>query len=507
MKNGASSTRKHRWRRDTVELAAVFTAVAVADLVADVVGHSHDGPAVLIVSALALAATALWHTWWTHRHTHAPPGPEPGDIGSSTDTSGSAARFGSAVPAVPAVPAASAPQGDAAEPGSGTEPLWRIRVTVADTPGSLAALCRALAELSVNIVSMQAHPLAAGTVDEFLVRAPRHLAADALARALVAAGGTEVWLERADAHDLVDVPTRILSLATRTALDGAELPLALRQLFGRCTIRTLPAVAVAATAGSPAPPHEDSCDGGSMRLRDPSGGVLELTRDQPPFTPTEFARARALVALDSRLGPRVPGHRSVLRLPAGAQITVRRAEPGDRAAAVAMHERCGTETLRRRYHGPVSDADRYLGHLLEPRYGQTLAVEGEHGELVALGHLLWDDDAAEIAVLVEDAWQRRGIGARLVRRLAEQAVAAGIGEVYAVTTASNTGMVATLRQLGVPLDYQVEDGTLTVTAHLSAGLPAPENHTENHIGNPIGTCADGSAGELRGDEAGQQPRR
>jgi hypothetical protein len=52
---------------------------------------------------------------------------------------------------------------------------------------------------------------------------------------------------------------------------------------------------------------------------------------------------------------------------------------------------------------------------------------------------------------------------------------AGIDEVYAVTTASNSGMIATLRRLGLPLDYQVEDGTLVITAHLaheSAEAPA-----------------------------------
>ncbi|MEY9967173.1 RimJ/RimL family protein N-acetyltransferase [Streptacidiphilus sp. MAP12-16] len=425
------TNRKHKWRRDTVELSAVFLAVALADLVANVVVHGHDGPMLLVASAVALIATAAWHSWWSHRHPHAPPGPAPGDIVVSS--------------------AALAPEEQA---------LWRVRATVPDSPGSLATLCRALADLPVNIISMQAHPLAEETVDEFVVQAHSDTPPQEITRAVVAAGGTEVWLERADAHDLVDVPTRILNLATRTALDAAELPLALRQLFGRCTIRSIPGEI-----------DEDELDGSTMRLRDPSGGVLVVDRDEPPFTPTEFARARALIELDAQLGPRVPDTRAVLTLPiggepTGSELTVRRADPSDRSAAVALHERCSTRTLRQRYHGPAADTDRYLGHLLEPRYGQTLTVETLDGDLVALGHLMWDDDSAEIAVLVEDAWQRRGLGSELVRRLVELAQDAGIGEVYAVTTSSNSGMVATLRRLGVPLDYQVEDGTLVITAHL-----------------------------------------
>ncbi|MGW1863279.1 GNAT family N-acetyltransferase, partial [Streptomyces collinus] len=70
----------HHWRRDLVELAALFTAVAVADAVANLIGHGPDGPALLVISALALAATAGFHTWWARRHGHAPP--PAGDTGA-----------------------------------------------------------------------------------------------------------------------------------------------------------------------------------------------------------------------------------------------------------------------------------------------------------------------------------------------------------------------------------------------------------------------------------------
>ncbi|MEU9045056.1 MULTISPECIES: hypothetical protein [unclassified Kitasatospora] len=62
--------RDRRWRRDTVELAAVFLSVTAADLIAKVVVHGPDGPVVLGTSALALLATAVLHSWWS---PHAPP--------------------------------------------------------------------------------------------------------------------------------------------------------------------------------------------------------------------------------------------------------------------------------------------------------------------------------------------------------------------------------------------------------------------------------------------------
>ncbi|NUJ99913.1 GNAT family N-acetyltransferase [Streptomyces lunaelactis] len=445
-----SARRPHHWRRDLVELAALFTAVVIADAVANMIGHGPDGPFLLIVSAVTLVATAAFHTWWARRHSHAPP---------------------------TATPAAADVAGDTG-PDLYETALWRMRTTVRDAPGSLAALCIALAGHGVDILTLQTHPLAEGTVDEFLLRAPASLQAKQLTREISESGGRNTWIERADAHDLVDTPTRVLGLATRTALDAAELPLALRQLLGRCTIHSLPAVSLTGRPTGEPPPVEGVLEDTVMRLRDPNGGAITVERPYLPFTPTEFARARALVELDARLGPRIPRSQDVLTLPEGNEITVRRADQSDVEAALAMHERCSQRTLGLRYHGPVSHADRYLNHLLSPRFGRTLAVQTASGRLVALGHLLWDGDETEVALLVEDEWQRRGIGSELLGRLVALAIEAGCGSVYAVTQSSNTGMVAAMRGLDLPLDYQIEEGILVVTARLDATPVLPHSRYE-----------------------------
>ncbi|MEU4926178.1 GNAT family N-acetyltransferase [Streptomyces yokosukanensis] len=461
----------HHWRRDLVELAALFTAVAVADAVANLIGHGPDGPTLLVVSALVLAATAGFHTWWARRHGHAPPADDTG-----------------ARPAAGARPAG--PTEQPAGPADGVadaSALWRMRTTVQDEPGSLATLCTALAERRVDILSLQTHPLADGTVDEFLLRAPTALAAAEITRAVSLAGGDSTWIERADAHDLVDVPTRVLGLAARTALDAAELPLALRQLLGRCTIRSLPGTPAGADRGAKPVPVEGVLEDTVMRLRAPEGAVLTVERPYLPFTPTEFARARALVELDNRLGPRIPRGKDVLTLPEGADITVRRVDTGDLPAARAMHERCSPRTLDLRYHGPVNDADRYLNHLLSPRFGRTLAAQSASGRIVGLGHLLWDGDETEVALLIEDEWQQRGIGGELLGRLVAMAVEAGCESVYAVTQASNTGMVAAMRRLELPLDYQIEEGTLVITARLNAAAAVarpPYDTARRYPGDP-----------------------
>ncbi|MFF2141588.1 GNAT family N-acetyltransferase [Kitasatospora sp. NPDC058190] len=208
-------------------------------------------------------------------------------------------------------------------------------------------------------------------------------------------------------------------------------------------------------------------DGQAARLPALTGGPYRQARPHPaPTRPDAQARLSAQ-AVDEV---------SRLPLPDGTELLLRPAGPDDKAAALAMHDRCSPTALRLRYHGPVRDAGRYLDHLLDARHGRSLAVTAPDGRLLALGHLMWDDGEAELAVLVEDAWQRHGLGLALLRRLTAAARAAGIGTVYAVTQAANAALIAAMRRLAAPLDFRAEDGTLVITATLAGGTalaPAP----------------------------------
>ncbi|MEV7926619.1 MULTISPECIES: GNAT family N-acetyltransferase [unclassified Kitasatospora] len=200
-------------------------------------------------------------------------------------------------------------------------------------------------------------------------------------------------------------------------------------------------------------------EGQAARLPALTGGPLRSARPHPPVD-----RPRAVTDPDREAPSR-------LTLADGTALTLRPAGPADRAAALAMHLRCSPASLRLRYHGPVRDAGRYLDHLLDARHGHSLAATAADGRIVALGHLMWDDDEAELAVLVEDAWQRRGLGPALLRQLSAAARAAGVTTVYAVTHASNTGLITAMRRLAAPLDFRAEDGTLVITATLAADEP------------------------------------
>ena len=255
------------WRREIIELAVLFLAVGTAGLFTEVLGRRHYGWSLLMALGAALLAASVLQWWW---RAHGP-----GRLRATT-------------------PFVSVRRADGldAELGEWDESLnlWRIRAAVRDRPGSLAAVCERLAGLGANIVGLQVHPLGVGVLDEFLVNVPAAVGGEALAAA-VAAGGAQVSLvDRAARHDLTDAPARVLTLATRLAAGDAGLPAALHDLFGQCAVTWDPREAA-----------EASCVGTVITLADPGGGTLLVTRETLDFTPTEFARARALVGLCGEL--------------------------------------------------------------------------------------------------------------------------------------------------------------------------------------------------------------
>jgi len=255
------------WRREIIELAVLFLAVGTAGLFTEMLGRRHYGWSLLIALGAALLAASVLQWWW---RVHGP-----GRLRATT----------------PFVSVRTADGIDAAlDEWQDDLNLWRVRAALRDRPGSLAAVCERLGAIGANIVGLQVHPLGEGVLDEFLLDVPPSVDAATLAAA-VASGRAEVSLvDRAARDDLTDAPARVLTLAARLAAGDAGLPVALHDLFGQCAV-----------TWDPREVPEASCSGTLMTLSDPSGGTLLVTREVLAFTPTEFARARALVGLCGEL--------------------------------------------------------------------------------------------------------------------------------------------------------------------------------------------------------------
>ena len=70
--------------------------------------------------------------------------------------------------------------------------LWKIRIRLADRPGTLAELARECGESGVNILAMQVFPGIESVTDELVVRLPGSWGADEVCDLVARAGASFV---------------------------------------------------------------------------------------------------------------------------------------------------------------------------------------------------------------------------------------------------------------------------------------------------------------------------
>ncbi len=263
VRNGGRHLQHHArsWRREILELAALFLAVGVAHLLATLLGHQQPGPVVLVGLGVALIAASAMHK----------------RLGPLTRRP----RRGSALPVAD----------DAGSPMA----LWRVRMRVVERPGRLAQVAAAFGRLRCDILALHIAPTGSSAItpagcdalDEFVVEAPRELTPGVLSAALAEAGGRDVVIVPAQVKDLTDPAVQALVLAQRVGADPGSLPEALAELLRVSEIEWRR--------------PGDTVDEGAelnttMVISVNPDRTLLIRRPGLPFTPTEAARAAALTA-------------------------------------------------------------------------------------------------------------------------------------------------------------------------------------------------------------------
>jgi GNAT superfamily N-acetyltransferase len=148
-------------------------------------------------------------------------------------------------------------------------------------------------------------------------------------------------------------------------------------------------------------------------------------------------------------------------------MTLRRATGADLAPIDRMLARCSVRTRLQRFNVPVRELPRtYAKQIARPGRTDAHWVADAGGEIVALA----DVAGAEIGVVVEDAWQRRGLGTRLLSRAVEEAARRGAGELSADVAFGNRHALRMLRRLG-PSTLSVTPDGYRLVMQLDATLP------------------------------------
>ena len=134
---------------------------------------------------------------------------------------------------------------------------------------------------------------------------------------------------------------------------------------------------------------------------------------------------------------------------------IRAITAGDSARVAAAFDGFSDRTRYLRFLGPkprLSAAElRYLTDVDQRRHVALAAVDPADGAFVGIARYAMtpgDDETADVAVVVADDWQGRGVGTLLMRELVARALANGIPRLTGTTLHENPGARALLRRAG-----------------------------------------------------------
>lgn len=152
----------------------------------------------------------------------------------------------------------------------------------------------------------------------------------------------------------------------------------------------------------------------------------------------------------------------------GSTVGLRPIRPQDAPEIVAMHGRFSERTRYLRYFSPyprIPERDLHRFVTVDHRDREAFVVlAGDR--IVAVGRYERLGPAApeaEVAFVVEDAYQGRGIGSVLLEHLADAARRAGIGHFVAEVLPTNGAMLRVFADFGYQVQRQFADGVVHLT--------------------------------------------
>ena len=169
----------------------------------------------------------------------------------------------------------------------------------------------------------------------------------------------------------------------------------------------------------------------------------------------------------------------------GSTLRLRAPLPEDEGAMLEFFAGLSERSLYLRFHGFPAMGPKLVTAFLDPDWEERGALIGCHeGRMVALANFarLRDPRRAEVAFTVADDFQGRGVGTRLLERLAELAGEAGIEYFVAEVLPENQNMMVVFRDAGFEMTRALEGGSVEVRFPIAPTERYRERVAErNHI--------------------------
>lgn len=173
-----------------------------------------------------------------------------------------------------------------------------------------------------------------------------------------------------------------------------------------------------------------------------------------------------------------PAHRVVdVALRDGSTVRVRPGLVEDLDSLQDLFARLSADSVHMRFHGTTSPSRTMLKRFVDVDYRTSLSLVAETGlgaqrKSIALAtYVQIDEKRAEMALVVDDAFQGLGLGSVLIEHLGEAAAEAGITTFEAEVLASNADMLEVLRNLDLPIQTSLSGGVVHAEFPTS---PTPE---------------------------------
>jgi acetyltransferase len=172
--------------------------------------------------------------------------------------------------------------------------------------------------------------------------------------------------------------------------------------------------------------------------------------------------------------PRYPAHLvESRRLPDGTHVLIRPIHPDDDALERSFIAGLSSETRYNRLLGARKLTAEEIRHLTRIDYRREMAfvalsVNGMQAVQLGVARYVKDAEGtgAEFALVVADAWQRKGVGTLLLGALLAHARAAGIGRLHGIRLAGNQAMHELARKLGFAQSIDPRDASVRQVAKI-----------------------------------------
>jgi len=170
----------------------------------------------------------------------------------------------------------------------------------------------------------------------------------------------------------------------------------------------------------------------------------------------------------------------IVALRDGEAIIIRPIRPDDTPRLQALHSRLSPETIYLRfldYHRALLDKEAERLATLDYQTRMALVATRKHaGDESILGVARYDvlgldkPDVAEVAIVIEDRYQGRGLGTLLMNRLVAYARAHGIRAFIAEVSVENDRMLHFVQRTGLPIEKKLKSGVWEIQIQLECEL-------------------------------------